>query len=157
MTYDLSNPLHRKQFVKRANKMLERHCTNAILVDESRRTYNQNSYLHVLIRTMALLTGVKESYAKNVYFKQLANPDLFVYENDDPIAGKLVSLRSSSELTVEEMSRAISNFRHWAEDNGYYLPDATVDENDKIVFKTDADEKAFKQAQIETDRASMYL
>lgn len=157
MTYDLSNPLHRKQFVKRANKMLERHCTNAILVDESRRTYNQNSYLHVLIRTMALLTGVKESYAKNVYFKQLANPDLFVYENDDPIAGKLVSLRSSSELTVEEMSRAISNFRHWAEDNGYYLPDATVDENDKIVFKTDADEKAFKQAQIETDRASMFI
>lgn len=157
MTYDLSNPLHRKQFVKRANKMLERHCTNAILVDESRRTYNQNSYLHVLIRTMALLTGVKESYAKNVYFKQLANPDLFVYENDDPIAGKLVSLRSSSELTVEEMSRAISNFRHWAEDNGYYLPDATVDENDKIVFKTDVDEKAFKQAQIETDRASMFI
>ena len=157
MTYDLSNPLHRKQFVKRANKMLERHCTNAILVDESRRTYNQNSYLHVLIRTMALLTGVKESYAKNVYFKQLANPDLFVYENDDPIAGKLVSLRSSSELTVEEMSRAISNFRHWAEDNGYYLPDATVDDNDKIVFKTDADEKAFKQAQIETDRASMFI
>ena len=157
MTYDLSNPLHRKQFVKRANKMLERHCTTAILVDESRRTYNQNSYLHVLIRTMALLTGVKESYAKNVYFKQLANPDLFVYENDDPIAGKLVSLRSSSELTVEEMSRAISNFRHWAEDNGYYLPDATVDENDKIVFKTDADEKAFKQAQIETDRASMFI
>lgn len=157
MTYDLSNPLHRKQFVKRANKMLERHCTNAILVDESRRTYNQNSYLHVLIRTMALLTGVKESYAKNVYFKQLANPDLFVYENDDPIAGKLVSLRSSSELTVEEMSRAISNFRHWAEDNGYYLPDATVDENDKIVFKTDADEKAFKQTQIETDRASMFI
>lgn len=157
MTYDLSNPLHRKQFVKRANKMLERHCTNAILVDESRRTYNQNSYLHVLIRTMALLTGVKESYAKNVYFKQLANPDLFVYENDDPIAGKLVSLHSSSELTVEEMSRAISNFRHWAEDNGYYLPDATVDENDKIVFKTDADEKAFKQAQIETDRASMFI
>ena len=158
MIYDLTNPLHRKQFVKRANKMLERHCTNAVLVDESKRTYNQNSYIHVLIRLMALNTCVKESYAKNVYFKQLANPDLFIEENEDPVAGnKIMSLRSSSELTIEEMSRAINNFRHWAEDNGYYLPEASFDEDERAVFKSAADEQAFKQAELETTRASMYI
>lgn len=158
MIYDLTNPLHRKQFVKRANKMLERRCTNAVLIDESKRTYNQNSYVHVLIRLMALNTGVKESYAKNVYFKQLSNPDLFVVEIEDPITGsKVHSLRSSSELTIEEMSRAINNFRHWAEDNGYYLPEATFDEEERAIFKTPQDEQAFKQAELETTRAGIYL
>lgn len=158
MIYDLTNPLHRKQFVKRANKMLEKHCTNAVLIDESKRTVNQNSYLHVLIRLMALNTGVKESYAKSVYFKQLSNPDLFIVESDDPVTGnKVTSLRSSADLTVEEMCLAINNFRHWAEDNGYYLPEANLDDSDRLVFKTKEDEKAFKQAELETTRASQYL
>jgi len=158
MIYDLTNPLHRKQFAARANKMLERHCTNAVLADESKRTPNQNSYLHVLIRLMALNTGVKESYAKSVYFKQLANPDLFIQEYDDPVTGdKIQALRSSSELTIEEMAVAINNFRHWAEDNGYYLPDATFDEDERAIFKSAADEQAFKQAEIETARASIYI
>lgn len=158
MIYDLTNPLHRKQFARRANLMLKRHCTNAVLVDESKRTYNQNAYLHVLIRLMALNTGVKESYAKMVYFKQLANPDLFLVENNDPVTGnKVISFRSTSELSIEEMSRAINNFRHWAEDNGYYLPEATLDDTEKLVFKSEEDEKAFKQAEMETARASMYL
>ena len=158
MIYDLTNPLHRKQFAARANKMLERHCTNAVLADESKRTPNQYSYLHILIRLMALTTGVKESYAKSVYFKQLANPDLFIEEIEDPVTGnKIQSLRSSSELTVEEMCVAINNFRHWAEDNGYYLPDASFDEEERAIFKTPQDEQAFKQAEIETSRASMYI
>lgn len=158
MIYDLTNPLHRKQFARRANLMLKRHCTNAVLIDESKRTYNQNAYLHVLIRLMALNTGVKESYAKAVYFKQLANPDLFLVENNDPVTGnKVISFRSTSELSIEEMSRAINNFRHWAEDNGYYLPEATLDDTEKLVFKSEEDEKAFKQAEMETARASMYL
>ena len=138
--------------------MLERHCTNAVLVDESKRTYNQNSYLHVLIRLMALNTGVKEGYAKEIYFKKLANPHLFITKAIDPVTDEEIeSLRSSSELTVEEMSLAINNFRHWAEENGYYLPDATFDEEERAAFKSAADELAFKQAELETARASMYI
>lgn len=159
MIYDLTNPLHRKQFAKRANKMLERRCTNAVLIDESRRTLNQNAYLHVLIRLMAFETGVKEKYAKDIYFKTLANPDLFIMDvEEDPITGqKVTTLRSSSELTTEEMSLAINNFRRWAEENGYYLPDATFDEDEKVVFKTDEDKLAFEKARLETERAKMYL
>jgi hypothetical protein len=158
MIYDLTNPLHRKQFVKRANAMLKKNCTNAVLVDESKRTPNQNSYLHVLIRIMALSTGVKESYAKEVYFKRLANPDLFIRTQTDPITGEETNYTiSSSTLDMEEMSRAINNFRRWAEEEGYYLPDATFDEDERAVFKTEQDEQAFHQAEVETERASMYI
>ena len=138
--------------------MLERRCTNAVLVDESKRTVNQNSYLHVLIRIMALSTGVKESYAKDVYFKQLANPDLFVKTITDPVTGAESNyLESSASLTMEEMSKAINNFRHWAEDNGYYLPDATMDESERMIFKTPQDEQAFHQAEVETERAGLFI
>ena len=158
MIYDLTNPLHRKQFVARANKMLQRHCTNAVLTDESKRTPNQNSYLHVLIRMLALETGVTEKYAKDVYFKSYANPGIFIQEIPDPITGEITqTLRSSSSLSVEEMWRAISSFRHWAADNGYYLPEATLDDSEKLVFKSQKDEQAFKKAELETERAKMYL
>lgn len=158
MIYDLTNPLHRKQFVKRANKMLQSKCTNAVLVDESKRTLNQNAYLHVLIRIMALSTGVKEAYAKEVYFKRMANENLFLGNTTDPVTGsETFYLKSSSDLTVEEMSRAINNFRRWAEELGYYLPDASPDEQNNMQFATPEDEKAFKQAELETARASAYL
>lgn len=158
MIYDLSNPLHRKQFVKRANKLLERSAGRIQLSDESNRTLNQNRYLHVLIRIMAFETGVKEKYAKDIYFKTYANPDLFITEHVDKITGEVIhTLKSSADLSIGEMSNAISNFRHWAEDNGYYLPEATEDENGELTFNTEKDKEAFEQAEIETDRASMYI
>lgn len=158
MTYDLSNPLHRKQFVRRANNMLKRQCSTVVLIDESKRTPNQNRYLHVLIRILALETGVKECYAKDVYFKQLANPDIFLQEAVDPITGEIIqSLRSSSELTVEEMTRAINNFRHWSEDNGYYLPEASVNDDGELEFASKFEEEAFKKAEMETNRASQFI
>ena len=156
--YDLSNPLHRKQFVARANKMLEKCCGRVRLSDESNRTLNQNRYLHVLIRIMAMETGVKEHYAKQVYFKTFANPQWFLIEQVDPVTGEIIqTIRSSSELTVGEMSNAIDNFRHWAEDNGYYLPEANEDSDGNLTFSTPQDKKAFEQAEIETDRISKYI
>ncbi|MBR1434212.1 MAG: recombination protein NinB [Bacteroidales bacterium] len=144
MTYDLSNPLHRKQFVKRCNNCLKNKSGLVTLIDKSKRTPSQNKYLHVIIRILAMETGVRESYAKDVYFKQLANPSLFITETEDAMTGmKVQRLRSSSELTKDEMQQAINNFRHWSEDNGYYLPNA--------------DEEAFKQAELETDRMSQYI
>lgn len=158
MKYDLTNKLHRKQFVKRCNDMLKKSCNCVELKDESKRSLNQNAYVHVLIRTMALETGVTEAYAKQIYFKQLANLNIFLAESADKISGqKIQYLRSTSELTVEEMSRAIFNFRKWAEENGYYLPDATTDETGTVTFTSETDAEAFHQAEIETARMENYL
>ena len=158
MTYDLTNPLHRKQFVARANKMLENHCNCAELTDVSKRSLNQNRYLHVLIRMLALETGVTEQYSKDMYFKRFANPKLFVREHIDPITKKSVEfLRSTADLSVEEMTTAINTFRVWSEQNGYYLPEAMTAESGDMVFATAEDERAFFKGKIEADRADAFL
>lgn len=158
MTYDLSNPLHRKQFVKRCNHLLKNKSGNVTLVDESRRTPSQNKYLHVIVRILALETGVSESYAKDVYFKQLANPSIFIQEINDGLTGdKIQRLRSTTELSKNEMSQAISNFRHWSEDNGYYLPEANIDEDGNLSFSSEKDKQAYDQALLETNRMSSYI
>lgn len=158
MIYDLTNPLHRKQFAKRANDMLRKSCTNAVLIDESKRSIKQNSYLHVLCRILAIETGVTEDYSKQVYFKQLANPTLFIVEEEDKITGaKLQRLKSTSELTKEEMTRAINTFRRWSEENGYYLPEANPDEDGNMNFASEEDEQAYHQAELEASRLENYL
>lgn len=144
--------------MKRCNHLLKKNSGSVTLVDESKRTLNQNRYLHVIIRILAMETGVTESYAKDVYFKQLANPSIFIAENEDELSGmKVQFLKSTASLTKEEMSRAINNFRHWAEDNGYYLPSADEDESGELKFSSDNDEQAFKQAELETDRLGAYI
>ena len=158
MIYDLTISLHRKQFAKRCNDLLRRRCTNVNLVDESKRSLNQNSYLHVLCRMLAIETGVTQDYSKQVYFKQLANPKLFVREEIDPITKQMVtSLRSTSELTREEMNRAINTFRHWSEENGYYLPEANPDEEGNYEFASEEDAKAFHQGELEASRLENYI
>ena len=107
---------------------------------------------------MALETGVTEAYAKQVYFKQLANPNIFIAEGTDKVSGEKVQyLRSTTALDVNQMSRAINNFRIWAENNGYYLPDASIDGSGNVTFMNDKDEKAFHQAEIETSRFEQYI
>lgn len=66
-------------------------------------------------------------------------------------------LRSSSDLKVGEMSNAINNFRHWAEDNGYYLPEASENEDGTMQFNSEKDRQAFEKAEIETERASQFI
>ena len=158
MNYDLTNPLHRKQFVRRANKMLERKCQNAVLTDESKRSLSQNSYLHVLCRILAIETGVTERYAKDMYFKTMSNPDIFIRDDEDKLTGMRVQyLRSTSTLTTDEMSKAINSFRHWSEDQGYYLPEADLDASGNMVFTSEKDKEAFRQGEIEASRMESFI
>ena len=158
MNYDLRNKDDRKKFLRYANSLMKNQRRNVKLIDESGRTLNQNSYLHVLCRIMAMETGVTERYAKDVYFKGMANPDIFISEREDPITTtKMAYLKSTTELTVQEMSRAINNFRHWSEDNGYYLPEADIDDSGNVTFSSQDDKEKFEKAQIETSKLDQYL
>lgn len=152
MIYDLSNPLHRKQFAARANQLLKQHSKVVELTNASQRTTSQNKYLHVLIRILAMETGVTEDYAKETYFKVFSNPDLFQTQLIDPITKVTINtLRSSRDLSVDEMSVAIDNFRKWSAEQGYYLPEATLNDDGTVTLK-DEDAEAYAQALIETGR-----
>lgn len=158
MNYDLSIKEERRKFIARANKLLLKQKTNVSLQDESNRTLNQNSYIHVLCRIMASQTGVTEAYAKQVYFKDIANPDLLITVTKDSLTGQMVKYRKSTrDLTVPEMRKAITNFRNWASDNGYYLPSATINDDGSMNFDSEQDKQAYHQALIDTSKLENYL
>lgn len=151
MNYDLTDKDQRKKFIKYANSLLKHQRTLVSLEDKSNRTLSQNCYLHVLCRILAQDIGVTEQYAKQVYFKELANPGIFLTVSKDPLTGQMLKIiRSSADLTIQEMSHAISNFILWAAGNGYDLPEAELKEDGTMEFKTQEDKDAFHQAEIKT-------
>ena len=158
MNFDLTNKEDRKRFVRRANKLLAKKRTKVSLVDESGRTLSQNSYIHVLCRILASDTGVTESYAKQVYFKDIANSDIFVRITKDPITNQMIkTFRSTTELTIPEMRKAITNFRNWAAEHNYYLPEAKIADDGTYTFASEYDMKAFHQAWVQTSKSEDYL
>lgn len=144
MLYNLANPLDRERIqTKLANDM-----KNARLVSYEHkevRTTRQNSYLHLILGAVAVETGNPLDYVKQEYFKTLVNPALFIREVEDTFLHKTrVQLRSSRELTTEEMSTAIDRFKKWAAENGIYLPEP-------------GDAERLKEIAREMDRAARYL
>ena len=151
MNYDLTDKQQRRKFVKYANSLLKNKRTLVSLEDKSNRTLSQNCYIHVLCRILAQDTGVTEYYAKQVYFKELANADIFVHPTKDALTGKMIrTVRSSADLSIQEMARAITNFRLWASEQGYYLPEATLNDDGTMTFNDERDKEAFRQAEIMT-------
>lgn len=158
MNYDLTDKEQRKKFVKYANSLLKNKRSLISLEDKSNRTPSQNCYLHVLCRIMAQETGTTEYYAKQVYFKELANNDLFVRVTKDPLTNNMVkTIRSTRDLTVTEMSKAIDTFIRWAAEQGYALPEAKINEDGSVTFSSDQDREAYHQAVIQTSKAEQYL
>lgn len=107
---------------------------------------------------MAEGTGTTEAYAKEVYFKELANKDIFVRVTKDTLTGQMVkTTRSTCDLTIDEMRKAITNFRDWALEQGYYLPEANIEDDGTVTFDSSAEKAAFHQAEIQTSKAESYL
>lgn len=143
MQYDLANQLQRQTFITRCKALLDK----GVVVDLAERTFrsrNQNSYLHLLIGVVAMETGTTVAYAKEWYFKRLCNKDLFVTTRADRYAGQVELVRSTADLTQEEMSMAIDRFKRWGSENGIYMP-------------SPGDESLLREIAIEMGRNKAYL
>ena len=123
MRYDLSNPFHAEQARARLEKLISRGAT-ADITEKVARTRDQNSYLHLAIRYIAICIGEDADYVKEKYYKRHCNRDLYLREKYDKVLrSKVAYLRSSRELTKEEMSLSIDRFRTFAViDLGEYIP-----------------------------------
>ena len=143
MLYNLSNPLDRERFAARANALLQKGSV-VELTEKTLRTLNQNSYLHLIIGAVAMDVGVTLEYAKREYFKKLVNADLFIRKEQDRFSGEIEVIRSSADLTKEEMSMAIDRFKRWGAENGFYLPSPD-------------DKERLKYIEIEMGRIKQYL
>ena len=123
MIYDLTKDLDRKKFMTRVNAFWEKGA-RVELTDKRPRSLNQNAYLHVILGALAMETGNSLEYIKQEVFKKRCNPDIFLVEKDDPMLGHVEVLRSSRNVTVNEMSTAIDRYRKWCSEHGVYIPSA---------------------------------
>lgn len=121
MLYNLQDELSRKRFSTRVKALWEKGAI-VELTDKSRRTLNQNSYLHVALGCLALETGNSLEVIKQEIYKRRVNPDLYVRTKSDPVLGRVEYLRSSRDLNKEEMSLSIDRYLRFCADNGVYVP-----------------------------------
>ena len=125
MRYDGANELHAAQARSRLEKFIRDKKVFDLTEKKPQRTLSQNSYLHVILSYFACQYGETMEYVKREYFKKLVNSATFIREREDRFLGRIKYLRSSSDLTTEEMSLCIDRFRNWsASVAGIYLPAA---------------------------------
>jgi hypothetical protein len=86
-----------------------------------KRTLNQNSYFHLLLGIYGLETGSDIEYAKALY--KWVNKNLYYkkFRLGDEV---FLHIRSSADLTKEEMQKSIDKFMLYASENGIDLPPA---------------------------------
>lgn len=143
MQYDLTSDFQRKAFLSKVDNLLERGVV-VELTEKTFRSKNQNNYLHLLIGVVAMETGNTLADVKDLYFKRLCNRDLFITTKTDKFAGEVEVVRSSADLTKEEMSIAIDRFKRWGSQNGIYMPNPV-------------DESLLREIAIEMGRNKAYL
>lgn len=146
MLYDCKNQLDKNNFLDRAN-MLARREDLVELRTRRQRSLSQNSYLHCLFEYFGSQYGETAEYVKEKYFKLLVNEKFFVVgKSIDRFTGETRwALRSTTDLTTEEMSVCIDRFRNWSSKvAGIYLP--TAEEGSLL-----------RQCEIEVSKAQRYL
>lgn len=114
MIYDLSNDLDRERLTKRITALYAARKVIDVTEYRPKRTSAQNRYLHAILGEFAMQTGNTLDYTKQKYFKRYCNHELFVTTKSDKYIGEVEMLRSTAELTTEEMTTAIERFRNWA-------------------------------------------
>ncbi len=146
MLYDLKNGLQAENFKTRCDALLKKESIVELIEKKPQRTLKQNAYLHVILGYFGLQFGYKLNEVKEWYFKETCNPELFVrYKTDSITEEQRKVLRSSADLTTDEMTLAIERFRNWAADiAGVYIPSP---EEYRFV----------EQMEIEVQRGKCYL
>ena len=126
MLYNLSNPLDVQNARTRLEMLIKRGVNVELTEKKPKRSLSQNSYLHLLLGYFASQTGNTLDWVKQQYYKRTCSPDIFVAEKYDATLKKTVKyIRSSADLTTDEMTLSIERFRNWAaSEAGIYLPDA---------------------------------
>jgi hypothetical protein len=124
MTYDLSNEYEVRKVLLRLNALIKKGVLVELKEQRPLRTLSQNSYLHLLLQVFAMEYGCSLDVAKVDYYKRLCNQDLFEVEKVNKQGEVVKDLRSSADLTTEEMAQSIDRFKRFAAEGGIYLPDA---------------------------------
>ena len=145
MVYNGQNPLDVQNARLRLDNLISRGCIFELTEKKPKRSLSQNAYLHTLLGYFASQTGNTLEWVKQQYYKKTCNPDLYVGEKQDKFIGRVLYVRSSTDLSTEEMNLSIERFRNWsAMEAGIYLPEPT-------------NEAEIAAMQIEVEKYKTYL
>lgn len=136
MIFNLSDQYDIPKFKEYAQKLQEQGCVVTLSRKVDNRSNAQNRYLHLILGWFGCEYGASIEEIKVDYFKRHVNPEIFVRTKHNKYGREVKYLRSSADLTTEEMSLAIERFRNWsAAVAGIYLPSANEQEFLKHVEK----------------------
>lgn len=153
MIYNLSNPYDAEKFMRRVKTLTEQEKLVELSVEKEEteenengdRTSSQNKYLHLIISYFASQYGCSVDEAKIDFYKRTCNKELFERWRKNKRGDLVAYLRSSANLSKEEMSLSIDRFRYWsASVAGIYLPQKE-------------DKEAMRYIRQEIDRNRVYL
>ena len=123
MIYNLSNPHDVERLTAWVKRMIERKEVVETKKKDVARTLKQNSYLHLIISYFASQYGCGADEAKIDFYKRRYNRELFERWRRNKRGDPVPYLRSSADLTKEEMTLSIDRFRNWSvSEAGIYLP-----------------------------------
>lgn len=121
MIYNLANDLEERTFALRVQR-LTRQKAMVELTEKRPRSLRQNAYCHLAIAYFALQIGLPPTEVKDAYFKTHCSPDIFIRTRFDPILHtQRTYLRSTSQVTAQEMTTAIDRFLQFAAEQGIYI------------------------------------
>lgn len=141
--YDLTKALRKQQFIKRVKSLLDR-ARFVELTDLTNRTVNQNSYLHLCFKAYSMYTGFTMNYTKQYIFKVLVNPAIFVKDTyNKETKAHYEEIRSTADLSKEEMSTAIENFKDHCAQIDFRLP-----EIDDLMYQREIEEAYEQQKRL---------
>lgn len=132
MIFDLSNDYQREDFKKRVNELYQKKVIVELTRKFPTRTNQQNKYLHLILSWWAIHYGCSKDYSKRRFFKWECNRDLFVTKRTAKDGTEYEELRSSADLTTEEMTMAIQRFRDYCSYHGCYIP--SPDEHEYLMY-----------------------
>ncbi len=122
--YNLDSPYDLEKFRAKVQEMELKGGYVELKRKASQRSRSQNNYLHLLLGYFALEFGYSLEQVKMQFFKILCNADIFIHQRPNKYGETVDHIRSSAELTTEEMSTAITRFRNYsASECGLYLPE----------------------------------
>jgi hypothetical protein len=123
MWYNLHNALELQKFKERVSELQDKGAV-VELTEKKPRSLQSNKYLHLMLSSFGLQFGYTLEEVKLHFYKLVANKDVFLRKGTDRFSGEVYAyLRSSSDLSQDEMSRSIENFRSWAkEEAGFDFP-----------------------------------
>ena len=121
MIYDLNDPRQYMDALDFIEHAKQNNSQISLENKKQQRTTQQNKYYWLILRYFGLQYGCTKTEAE-YYFKQICNPDIFCRKKKDKEDRIIYIVRSTSQLTKQEMISAINNFSVWCSQRQIELP-----------------------------------